>query len=78
MTGSLGGLRRVGLVALFLAVASVPAFGQNIPGSVEITGVAGGYFGGQIYQNLNTRVDVGTALELGGAPRVQPDRGRRD
>jgi hypothetical protein len=65
MTGTLGVLRRVGLVVLFLAVASVPAFGQNIPGSVEITGVAGGYFGGQIYQNLHTQVDAGTAVEYG-------------
>lgn len=65
MTGTLGRLRRVGLVVLFLAVASVPAFGQNIPGSVEITGVAGGYFGGQIYQNLHTTVDAGSAVEYG-------------
>ena len=56
---------RVGLVAAFLLAASLPVAAQNIPGSWELTGVAGGYFGHQIYQNLNTTVDTATALEYG-------------
>ena len=65
MTGTPCILRRIALVALFAALAALPARGQNIPGSIEVTGVAGGYFGGKIYENLQTQVDTDTALEYG-------------
>jgi hypothetical protein len=65
MTALLCKPRRVAIVVAFLLAAALPALAQNIPGSLEVTGVAGGYFGGQIYQNLNTSVDTATALEYG-------------
>ena len=65
MTGTPCNLRRVALVGLFAALASMPALGQNIPGSIEVTAVGGGYFGGKIYENLRTQVDTGTAVEYG-------------
>jgi hypothetical protein len=46
MTGTPCILRRVALVGLFAALPSMPALGQNVPGSIELTAVAGGYFGG--------------------------------
>ena len=65
MTGTPCILRRVALVGLFAALASMSALGQNIPGSIEITAVGGGYFGGQIYDNLRTTVETGTTYEYG-------------
>ena len=65
MTGSPCTHRRIALVGLFAALASLPALGQNIPGSIEVTGVAGGYFGGKLYESLRTQVDTDTALEYG-------------
>ncbi len=41
------------------------ALGQNIPGSIEVTAVGGGYFGSQIFQNVHTTVDTGTTFEYG-------------
>src|SRR5450432_4527588 len=65
MTGTLCSLRRIALVGLFAALASLPALCQNIPGSIEVTAVGGGYFGGKIYDNLRTQVDTDTAVEYG-------------
>ncbi len=55
---------RLGLVA-GAVLCGVPALGQNIAGSWEITGIGGGYFGRQIYQGGLTTVDVGTTVEYG-------------
>ncbi len=57
-------LRRSALSVLLLS-ATVAARAQNIPGSIELTGVGGGYFGGQIYQSPRTTVDTGTTYEYG-------------
>ena len=38
---------------------------QNIAGSLEITGIGGGYFGHQIYDNLRTEVSTATTYEYG-------------
>ncbi len=57
-------LRRAALSVLSLSLASV-VLAQNVPGSVELTGVGGGYFGGQIYQSPRTTVDTGTTFEYG-------------
>jgi Outer membrane protein beta-barrel domain len=65
MTGTFCSLRRVALVGLFAAMASLPALCQNIPGSIEVTAVGGGYFGGKIYDNLKTQVDTDTTFEYG-------------
>jgi hypothetical protein len=58
------GSRRLGLVAV-LALCGIPASAQNIAGSWEITGVGGGYFGGQVYQGDLARVDASTTYEYG-------------
>jgi hypothetical protein len=58
----------VGAALLSLAAmiaGSNAAMGQNIPGSVEITAIGGGYFGHQIFENLNTRVETSTTYEYG-------------
>ena len=41
------------------------ALAQNVPGSIEITAVGGGYFGGNIYENARTSVETGTTYEYG-------------
>ena len=65
MTGSPCTLRRVALAGLFAALASMPAIGQNVPGSIELTAVGGGYFGGKIFDNLRTTVETGTTYGYG-------------
>ncbi len=65
MTGRPCTMRRAALVGIFAALASFPALGQNIPGSIEVTAVGGGYFGGKIFENLHTTVDTDTAVEYG-------------
>jgi hypothetical protein len=58
----------VGAVLLSLAAliaGSKAALAQNIPGSVEITAIGGGYFGHQIFENLNTKVETATTYEYG-------------
>jgi hypothetical protein len=57
--------RRIAAMSAVLLSAAAAATAQNVPGSVEITAVGGGYFGGQIYQNLRTTVDTGTTYEYG-------------
>jgi hypothetical protein len=55
--------------ALVSAVVAIlggnAALAQNIPGSIEITAIGGGYFGGQIFDNLHTEVKTGTTYEYG-------------
>jgi hypothetical protein len=58
----------VGAVPLFLAAlltGSNAAFAQNVPGSVEITAIGGGYFGKQIYDNPRTELETATTYEYG-------------
>ena len=52
-------------MSAFLLSTAAVATAQNVPGSIEITAVGGGYFGGQIYQSLRTTVDTGTTYEYG-------------
>ncbi|HTY42841.1 MAG TPA: outer membrane beta-barrel protein [Thermoanaerobaculia bacterium] len=55
-------MRRLGLAAaaaVALGLWGAPAAAQNIPGTFELTGIGGGYFGHQIYQL--PRADIGTA-----------------
>jgi hypothetical protein len=62
-------LRCVAGMALMSASALVlgghVALAQNIPGSVEITAIGGGYFGAQIFDNLHTEVKTATTYEYG-------------
>jgi hypothetical protein len=51
------------LVAFFLV--ATPAAAQNVPNTWELTGLAGGIFGGQIYTSAHTDVDVATAFGYG-------------
>ena len=53
------------LVSVAAILESNAALGQNIPGSIEVTAIGGGYFGGQIFQNVHTTVDTATTYEYG-------------
>jgi hypothetical protein len=61
-------MRRVALAAAAAAVLGLwraPAQAQNIPGTWEVTGIGGGYFGHQIYQLPRAQVDSQTTDEYG-------------
>jgi hypothetical protein len=53
------------LVSAAAVLGSSTAQGQNIPGSVEITAIGGGYFGSQIFENVHTTIETGTTFEYG-------------
>lgn len=58
--------RRVGLAAAALCLlAAAPVAAQNIPGTWELTGIGGGYFGHQVYDLPRAQVDTATTYEYG-------------
>ncbi len=52
-------------LAILCFLPGAAARAQNIPGSIELTAVGGGYFGHNIYQNARTSIETGTTYEYG-------------